>query len=293
MLKALFPYRHIRVGSRSVRPEFYEVAHTLSSKFHMSRHQVEGAICEIANRLFGRQWKIYESRSICDDDTLPSMTNIVRTGNYMEAMALNSIVEEIMVAENCGITYSHDGSSQNKVGNYVVQSITINGIQRALPVMSVVSEARETLKDLVSTTLNILSAASGYKYSDQQILSKIEFCMTDSTAHNIGVIEQVCEELQVEQVPKTLLCNVHPLMLFQSKIKEFFEELQNSLGSRKLDDCFTVEIDFKNENFVIKSIKCLSNFVNKENSSKPWNRYSHFCQFIAPKKKYGHFFERS
>ena len=39
-----------------------------------------------------------------------------------------------MVAEKCGITYSYYDSSENKVGNYVVQSITINGIQRALPV---------------------------------------------------------------------------------------------------------------------------------------------------------------
>ena len=42
-------------------------------------------------------------------------------------------------------------------------------------------------------------------------------------------------------------------------------------------------MDFREENFILKAVKCLTNFVNKENSAKPWNRYSQFSQFIAPK----------
>ena len=50
----------------------------------------------------------------------------------MEAMALGKIVEEIMI-EGAIITYSNDGSAQSGVGSYVVQSLTIDGVQRALP----------------------------------------------------------------------------------------------------------------------------------------------------------------
>ena len=82
------------------------------------------------------------------------------------------------------------------------------------------TESRETLKDLEITTLKILSAASGNKYSPSDIVEKISFVMTDSTSHNLNVIEMVCEELDVEKVPKTLLCNAHPLLLFQHKIVE-------------------------------------------------------------------------
>ena len=64
--------------------------------------------------------------------------------------------------------------------------------------------------------------------------------------------------------------------MFQSKLKEFFNDVQISLGTKKVNECFSVAIDFKDENFVLKSIKCLTNFVFKENSAKPWNRYSHF-----------------
>lgn len=63
------------------------------------------------------------------------MTNLVRTKNYVEAMALNSIVEELMNSDGGSITYSNNGSALNRVGSYVVQSITVKGTQRALPAM--------------------------------------------------------------------------------------------------------------------------------------------------------------
>ena len=37
---------------------------------------------------------------------------------------------------------------------------------------------------------------------------------------------------------------------------------------------------------VIKSSKCLSTFINQDYSVKPWNRYSHFSNFIHPKENY-------
>ena len=46
------------------------------------------------------------------------------------------------------------------------------------------------------------------KFSPADIVKKISFFMTDSTEHNIGVIEKVCEHLEIEDqhVPMTLLC---------------------------------------------------------------------------------------
>ena len=279
-----YRFRHVRHGLRSVRPEVYKAAHTLNSVYHMSSRQIEGAFVEIGH-IFGRDWKPYSQNSTITDDTLPCRTNLVRTRDYLEAMALNSIVEEVMNSEGSSITYANDGSAQNKVGNYIVQSITVNGIQRALPPLSIVTESHESLKDLEITTLKILSAATGYKYKEDDIVKRIDFVMSDSTAHNIGVMQKVCEELSIEEsdCPKTLLCNIHPLMMFQTKLKECYNDIQQSFGTKKLDACFTVDIDFKDENFILKGIKCLTNFVNKENSAKPWNRFSDFSQFISPK----------
>ena len=45
-----------------------------------------------------------------------------------------------------------------------------------------------------------------------------------------------------------------------------------------------MDVEFKNESVIIKSLKCLSNFINKDYSSRPWNRSNHFASFIAPKE---------
>ena len=45
-------------------------------------------------------------------------------------------------------------------------------------------------------------------------------------------------------------------------------------------------MDFRNASLVTKSLKCLANFINLEYSGKPWNRYSHFSNFIHPKQNY-------
>ena len=52
----------------------------------------------------------------------------------------------------------------------------------------------------------------------------------------------------------------------------------------KLTVVLWLELIFANESFVVKALKCLSNFINSENSAKPWNRHGHFSDFIKPKK---------
>ena len=125
----------------------------LSSKFHMSKSQIEGSIITIANLLFGREWKPYVERETADLNTLPSMKNLLHTEPYFEAMALNAIVEEMMQDEsNPSITYPNVGSSMSGVGAFVVQSLTINAAQRSLPTLGVFTESRESLKDPEITT---------------------------------------------------------------------------------------------------------------------------------------------
>ena len=48
--------------------------------------------------------------------------------------------------------------------------------------------------------------------------------MSDSTAHNLKVMGKVCEDEGVENNTLVFLYNIHPLMIFQRKIKEFLTE---------------------------------------------------------------------
>ena len=61
------------------------------------------------------------------------------------------------------------------------------------------------------------------------------------------------------------------------------QQRHNSLRKQKISDCFMIGIEFQNESFVLKAIKCLSDFINQEYSTKPWNHCNHFEEFIATK----------
>ena len=45
-----------------------------------------------------------------------------------------------------------------------------------------------------------------------------------------------------------------------------------------------VDVDFTREDIITKAIKCLTPFINKDYSVKPWNRQKHFDSLIAPNK---------
>ena len=89
------------------------------------------------------------------------------------------------------------------------------------------------------------SAAVAYRYSEKDILERIDFDMKDSTSHNLGVMDNVCKHFETESTPKSLICNVHPLMMFQRKVKYIFQLLHDTLGKESLVDCFLADDDFK------------------------------------------------
>ena len=64
---------------------------------------------------------------------------------------------------------------------------------------------------------------------------------------------------------------------------QVFQDIHDGIGNSKIKDCFLVDIDFQNQSFILKAVKCLLSFINKDFSAKPWNRSSHFESFIAPK----------
>ena len=64
--------------------------------------------------------------------------------------------------------------------------------------MSIFTEFRESLAELEKSTIEILSASVGFKYSPKDIVEKINFVMTDSTAHNLKVFDSVRQDLGIE-----------------------------------------------------------------------------------------------
>ena len=114
----------------------------------------------------------------------------------------------------------------------------------------------------------MLAAATAWKFNESDFVYRINFVMTDSNAHNFRMTEDVFSELQVENIPDSLVCHAHPMM-FQRKVKDVWKEIHDAFGSSTIKDCFTTDIDFHNESFIYKAITCLTSSINNEYSSKP------------------------
>ena len=114
-------------------------------------------------------------------------------------------------------------------------------------------------------------------------MAKIDFVMTDSTSHNLGIIEMVWEEVESEYVPSSLVCNIHPLMMMQRKVK-LFQVIHYKIGNNEIHKYFYVDVDFKSQSLPSKAIRCLTSFISRNFSTKPWNRQKYFDAFIYPKK---------
>ena len=108
------------------------------------------------------------------------------------------------------------------------------------------------------------------------------FCVdfvTVSTSHNL--IEMVCEEVESEHVPSSMVCNIHPLMMMQHKVKQIFQVIHDKIGNNKIKNCFFyIDVDLKSEYFPIKAIRCVTFFINRDFSTKSWNHQKHFDAFI-------------
>ena len=62
-------------------------------------------------------------------------------------------------------------------------------------------------------------------YTEYQIMAKIDIVMAESTSHNLRVTEMVCDEVESSYIPSSIMCNIHPLMMTQHKIKQLFQSI--------------------------------------------------------------------
>jgi hypothetical protein len=276
-------YQHIRSSVRKVRPEFYETADKLKSCYHMSETQAIAAVVVVGNKMFGRAWKFHDEPPVIDLDTVPESSNVRQAGKGLEVLALDEVVKEIMnTDEKVVVTYSDDGSKKQGAGAFSVQGITVNGKYRSLPTMSIASESREDLAALKVAILHILEAASGV--SAKTLFEKIDFVLTDQTAHNFNVDELVAESLRSEHTPDQLFCNVHPTLMFNRVITKQWAEIENTIGRDKIYSNFLVNVTTSATSVTEQALDCMTRLINHDFDHKPWNKAGEFDLHISPKR---------
>ena len=191
-------------------------------------------------------------------------------------------MEVVSSDEQSTMTYANDGSKKQVAGSFTVQGIIINGKYRALPTMSIVSESKTNLAELKLTTLQILSAASGV--NAKVLFERIDFVISNQTAHNIDVELLVAKKLGTEKVPNQLFCNVHPCLMFNWVIVKHWSQVEHAIGHDKIYANFLVNATTTVSSVTEQALDCIFRLINHDFDHKPWNKSQEFDMHIASKK---------
>ena len=98
------------------------------------------------------------------------------------------------------------------------------------------------ISELEKSTIEVLLASVGFKYSSKDIIEKLNFIMTDGTAHNLKVFDSVYQDLVTEYTPTSVTCNRHVLPMFQRKAKKVLQDIHDGLYHAKIKECFLVNV---------------------------------------------------
>ena len=213
------------------------------------------------------------------------MKCLILQGKAREALALQCIVEKIMEdqdGEKAVITYHDDGSRKQGAGAFSVQGVTIRNKFYLFPTLALASESRANLASLKLVILSLLSAVSGVP--SDVLWKRITFTMTDATTHNMKVDDVVAEALGTEHLPDHLLCQAHPVLMFNRVMQKTFKEVDQVIGSEKIFSTFAVAISEQQESVTEQFLDCVTRLVTHDFDHKSWNYADQFDIFIFPEK---------
>ena len=118
----------------------------------------------------------------------------------------------------------------------------------------------------------------------KDIFKKISYQMTFAAAHNFQVDNIIASDFEVDHVPKHLLCQTHPCLMFIKKVLKVFSDIEVSIGPDKIYSNFLVNATTSHETVFKQYIDCLTRLVSPDFDHKSWNYSKEFSLFVSPKK---------
>ena len=127
-----------------------------------------------------------------------------------------------------------------------------------------------------------METASGF--SSKEIYEKLDFVITDQTAHNKGIEELISESLESDYSPGHLFCNIHPLLMFNRVITKQWNEIENVIGPDKIYSSFLVSATSNKSSVTEQALDCTARLIYHNFDLKSWHKASEFDSHIIPKK---------
>ena len=291
---------HIRKSEKRVRDEVYWTMAELSGHGFCYR-EMQIAIKVVGNTLFGTKWKLIrkldkdcydidgnemEDESEFDADRLPIHNDMWKMLKVLEAYSLREVGERVLDAKSgvALLTHSTDSTTSKVVETFAPVGIHVNRNEYLpLPILPITSETRNNTADSIATDFSLLEAAS--ETPAEQIYSKIDVHITDSTSHNKEIAENLVETFHKKEIAGQIVCNRHTILGFDKGIAKAICMTENKMGMQNIFSGFSLDIDIdqRKDSVSISTISWCLILFGPENINKPWNYYKDFCKFLQRK----------
>ena len=280
-------YRHVRESERVVKEQLYRTVANLCGH-GLSIDEASKAVCEVANGMFGRSWKLNDQvEGEFGMNTLPAKPNIRQALNLLEAESLSLTADEVMCKSNDGrmITHAIDSTTKKRVGQFAVQGIHIGQeLPFPLPLTNICGETTEEIALQVDLGFEILAAVKGKPV--EEIYKHVDAHITDSTEHNKGFNAILQEMYGLDSPAGQLFCGTHTTLGFSSALNKTVRTVECDMKIENVLAGFMVGMDVSSKNSSVagQTLDMCLKLVAPEYSHKVWNYHDLFISYL---KKHG------
>ena len=97
--------------------------------------------------------------------------------------------------------------------------------------------------------------------------------------------KEVAQLMGVEHQPSQIFCNIHPILMFDEKVKKVWQDLQIGIGAEKIFPSISYSnLDQETTIVILQCLDALMRLVSPSYSHKAWSRYFQFTKFLGNKK---------
>ena len=159
---------------------------------------------------------------------LPSIT-AVRDARHLIAMETEKKIAEEMLRKECAIMPEGTGRKIiGKVGGAVLQ---VGGKTRVLPFQMMGNETRENWAKFIDHVLTRMAVLS--EIEKKELWGTVLLFISDQCKTNKGLAKEVAQYMGLEHQPGQIFCNIHPVLMFDEKVKKKWQDLQIKIGAEE------------------------------------------------------------
>ena len=235
---------------------------------HEVKHDFEAAQSRVLSRKGNYQFR------------LPSMT-AVREARHLISIETEKKIAMEMFRNEC--TIIPDGTGQKIIGKVGGAMLQVGGKTRVLPFQIMGNETRQNWAHFLNHVLSRMAALS--EIEKKELWGAVLLFISDQCKTNKGLAKEVAQCMGLEHQPGQIFCNIHPVLMFDEKMKKMWQDLQIKIGAEKIFPSISYSnLDQETTVVILQCLDALMRLVSPSYSHKAWSRYFQFNKFLGQRK---------